>query len=668
MGMFAARLGPLFVWQALALAAAAIGTGVGAYIAFETIASEGSGILAENEQLVPAQIGDLISVVSTDGSLSFPTVETAAFETNGTVGEVLVEEGDTVDMGQTLATLDAASLTTMQLRVARAGVDLRDANDKLIQALEPTDAQAVAKAANTIAKAKLTLENAQGDLAVLTDVTQAEADVTDTKAELATARASLALEIDEWDGKVTDAKTAEVDASDAYVAAFDRWLGAPAPSVDPSLDPVAVLAVMGADLTVLFPVAQSDTNFALLEGTPPNDPATVWNEATLFWYATFFPGAIIGDCGMTIPLQGSCVSAELTATWDTLETKRTGLATTELNASKAIDSATTLVTKAADRLASAQQTVAELNSGVDTNKINVARASVIVAQTDVDAAKESLTDLHVAADEKDLKVLRQQVAAAENELNTASDNLTGINLVAPITGIVTDVNMVKGDSATGIQSGLITITDHSIVEIAGTVDEVDVLSIAEGVIAAVALTALPGQTLRGTVTAIGSPTNNQGVVTFPVSITVDVPEGLELREGLSATASVVISQQINVLRVPTSAIQGSFLDPFVRVSDGGEVVERPVDLGSSDDFWVIVTAGLTEGEQVVMPTPSASSTQFAITPQILRQLQGASGFGGATGGGGFSNADRQQFLRQIQSGGGIPGGGGNRGGNAGRGN
>jgi multidrug efflux pump subunit AcrA (membrane-fusion protein) len=648
MGMFAARLGPLFVWQALALAVAAIGTSVGTYIAFDTINSEGSGSLAEDEQLVPAQIGDLISVVSTDGALSFPTVVTAAFETNGTVGKVFVEEGDTVEEGQTLATLDAASLTTMQLRVARAEVDLRDANDKLIQALEPADAQAIAKAENTIAKAKLALEKAQDDLAVLTDVTQAEADVTDTKAELATAQASLALESDEWDGKVTDAKTAEVDASDAYVAAFDRWLGAPTLSVNPTLDPAAVLATMGADLTALFPVAQSDTNFALLRGTPPDDPATVWNEATLFWYVAFFPGAIIGDCGTTIPLQGTCVSAEFNAAWDTLQTKRTGFATTELNSSKAIDSATTLVTKAADRLASAQQTLAELNSGVDTNKINVARASVIVAQTDVDAAKESLTDLHVAADDKDLEVLRQQVAAAENELNTANDNLTGINLVATITGVVTDVNMVKGDSATGNQSGLITITDHSVVEIAGTVDEIDVLSIAEGVIAAVALTALPDQTLRGTVTAIGSPTNNQGVVTFPVSIIVDVPEGLELREGLSATASVVISQQVNVLRVPTSAIRGSFLDPFVRVSDGGEIVERPVDLGSSDDFWVIVTAGLTQGEQVVMPAPSASSTQFAITPQILRQLQGSGGFGGGQGGRGRFGGQSGQFGQTGQ--------------------
>jgi multidrug efflux pump subunit AcrA (membrane-fusion protein) len=266
-----------------------------------------------------------------------------------------------------------------------------------------------------------------------------------------------------------------------------------------------------------------------------------------------------------------------------------------------------------------------------------------------------LIDLRRPADDIDLEVLRQQVAAAVNELDNAIEAAEGTDLLAPIAGIITEVDMFIGDVATGGQSGSITITDQSIIEIAGTIDEIDVLSISEGVLAAVSLIALPNQTLRGTVTEIGSPTNNQGVVTFPVSITVDVPADLQLREGLSATASVVISQQLDVLLVPTSAIQGSFLAPFVRVSVNGRLVERPVEIGSSDDFHVIVTSGLAEHEQVVMPAPSASSTELANFA--------------------FGGANAQQFLRQIQSGGGgfgTQGGGGTRraagGGNGGGGN
>jgi len=632
MGMFATRLGPLLAWQALVLAVVAIGAGVGAYITFGSIDSGPSSALAEDEQLVPAQIGDLVTVVSTDGSLSFPTVETAIFETNGIVGKVLVEEGDVVEAGQTLATLDSAALTAIKLLVANNEVDLHEAKEKLTLATEPADAQSIAKAENIIAKAELTLEKAQNELSALTDVTQAETDVTDAQTELTSAKANLALIIDEWGEKVADAETAGADASEAYVRGFDSWLGMPVASVDPTLNPAAVLAAIGADLTTLFHTTQTDTNFAILDTTPPNDPTTIWNEATIFSHTSFFPGVIIGECNGTGPYQGICVKAELNAEWDTLQTSRTALATAKVNASKAIDTASIPTTKATDGLAIVQQALTDLNSGVDTKQINVVRTSVALAQEDVDVTKEALSDLHLATDEKDLEVLRQQVAAAVNNRNAANDKLTGITLVAPITGTVTEVDMIEGDSAIGNQSGSITITDRSVIVMEGTVDEIDVLSIAEGAVAAVSLTALPDRVLGGTVSDIGSPTNNQGVITFPVSITVDVPQDLELREGLSATASVVISQQLGVLRVPTSAIQGNFLDPFVRVSQGREIVERSVELGSSDDFWVIVTTGLSEGEQVVMPMPSASSMQFANPEQILRQLQ-SGGFGGSQGGG-----------------------------------
>ena len=128
-----------------------------------------------------------------------------------------------------------------------------------------------------------------------------------------------------------------------------------------------------------------------------------------------------------------------------------------------------------------------------------------------------------------------------------------------------------------------------------------------------------------------------------MSVQVDVPAGLELREGLTATATVVVSQELNVLRVPAAAISGSFLQPLVRVVDGGVVEEREVELGSSDDFWVVVTAGLREGEQVVMPAPSAGTLQFGnfnfggaafggVDPSTFRQLLGGGG-GGRRGGG-----------------------------------
>ena len=65
---------------------------------------------------------------------------------------------------------------------------------------------------------------------------------------------------------------------------------------------------------------------------------------------------------------------------------------------------------------------------------------------------------------------------------------------------------------------------------------------------------------------------------------------------------------------------GSIIAPVVRVSVDGVVEERAVTLGPSDDFWVVVLEGLSEGEQVVMPEPAAAA-------------QGGGGFGAVFGGG-----------------------------------
>ncbi|GAH08417.1 unnamed protein product, partial [marine sediment metagenome] len=58
------------------------------------------------EQLVAVQRGDLTIDITAVGNLAFACKEELTFEVSGTVGEVLVEVGDSVEEGQVLANLD----------------------------------------------------------------------------------------------------------------------------------------------------------------------------------------------------------------------------------------------------------------------------------------------------------------------------------------------------------------------------------------------------------------------------------------------------------------------------------------------------------------------------------------------------------------------------------
>ena len=71
------------------------------------------------------------------GSLVYPVRETLTFGTQGTVEEVLVEEGQVVEEGQALARLDATTVASLERAVARARVDLRSAEEALAEAKDP---------------------------------------------------------------------------------------------------------------------------------------------------------------------------------------------------------------------------------------------------------------------------------------------------------------------------------------------------------------------------------------------------------------------------------------------------------------------------------------------------------------------------------------------------
>ena len=148
--------------------------------------------------------------------------------------------------------------------------------------------------------------------------------------------------------------------------------------------------------------------------------------------------------------------------------------------------------------------------------------------------------------------------------------------------------------------------------------------------------ALPGQTLAGTVSEIAvEPTTQQGVVSYPIGIELQQPPGLELPEGLSAVATVVIREDLDVLMVPIDALYGTFERPIVRVMNDGKIEERVVVLGSNDGYWAVVEDGVAEAEYVLMETERATTGgAFGAFRGLFGG--GAGGFGGGRrpGGGG----------------------------------
>ena len=289
------------------------------------------------------------------------------------------------------------------------------------------------------------------------------------------------------------------------------------------------------------------------------------------------------------------------------------------------------------KLAEAEDVLAALLVDPDPIDMLVKQSAIRVAVESLAEAQSTLEEYNTV-DQLEIELRQADVIAARATLGTAIADLDRATLRAPFDGIVAAVNIEAGQQVNA-NTQAIEIADPSIVEVSGSVDEIDVLFLQVGSQAFVTLEALGAQTLRGTVSSIAnSGTSQQGIVTYPVTIRVDSSESGQLPEGLSATAQVIIREQTDSVLVPLQALYGSVQAPTVRVVSGNDIIERQVTLGISDDFWIVVEDGLNEGETISMEVVGSSTAGFGGIGATFRAVGGFGGgrprsTGGSGGGG-----------------------------------
>ena len=256
----------------------------------------------------------------------------------------------------------------------------------------------------------------------------------------------------------------------------------------------------------------------------------------------------------------------------------------------------------------ARTDLAELQSEADPEAVDASEKHISVTLAQLEQAEEDLQGLTADPEALDVSLRQADTAATRAALETALRRLDDAVITAPWDGIVSLLNVETGDSVNP-NTPVLEIVDPTVVEVDGAVDEIDVLFISGGASASVTLDALPGQALKGTVSEVASEAlSQQGVVSYPLRIRVQPPEGLLLPEGLTAVASVVIREERDVLLLPLQALYGTFDEPVVLVTQQGNIRERPVILGNSDDFWVVIESGLAEGDQVVWQAEQVTTT------------------------------------------------------------
>ncbi len=190
-------------------------------------------------------------------------------------------------------------------------------------------------------------------------------------------------------------------------------------------------------------------------------------------------------------------------------------------------------------------------------------------------------------------------------------------LTAPVAGMVTHVNVEKGESYSPAAGAVVTIQDVSAFEIEAEIGQYDISDIAVGQHVLIKTDATGDEELEGTVIKV-SPVASQAAATgsgatYAVRISVDTPND-RLRLDMTASLSIIVTEHENALTVPYNAIQKDEAgNTFVEIpgEDGVNNEKKYVHVVMESNYYTEIQKGdLEEGTTVIVIDSTNDYLQF----------------------------------------------------------
>jgi cobalt-zinc-cadmium efflux system membrane fusion protein len=231
----------------------------------------------------------------------------------------------------------------------------------------------------------------------------------------------------------------------------------------------------------------------------------------------------------------------------------------------------------------------------------------LLARTQLERARDlnthgamAVSDLQVAEDIEDKAKIDVETTEEHIRLlgNDPSKPNGVVDILAPISGVITDQQITNAAGIQGLGSTPFTISDLSVVWTVCDVYENDLSTVRLGDTAEIRLNAYPGQALKGKVSNIGSILDPQ-IRTAKVRIEVQNPGMMRLGMFVTATFRGQTTAMHTV--VPASAIVHIHDRDYVFVPAPGNKFQRVEVVGGEalQDNTQEIKSGIKPGQQVV---------------------------------------------------------------------
>lgn len=321
----------------------------------------------------------------------------------------------------------------------------------------------------------------------------------------------------------------------------------------------------------------------------------------------------------------------------TVDTKLAELQQNVENANRNLSAKQSAYSEAASKYTSVKAEADSLQAELDAypDQLKSAEEAVNTAKSSYSDAETS-TNRSVSTAQNTVDMQKYQASTtteSKDQLEQLQKQLADCTLSAPISGVVTAVNVSVGDKNTA-GTTMITIVDTSSLKVVVNVEEADILKIQEGMPATVSTDATGDEEIKGTVTRVvrvkNQSTNTNGTDTntssgYSAEITID---NTELLVGMSAKAKIVIKDRGTQLAVPYDLIrQDDNGDSYVLVAEANEdgtatAVRKNIKVGEEVDYYTEVTGGdLKEGDQLIYDNTFSVTEGQVFTPEQIYSNQ-----------------------------------------------
>ncbi|RME07069.1 MAG: HlyD family efflux transporter periplasmic adaptor subunit [Bacteroidetes bacterium] len=276
-------------------------------------------------------------------------------------------------------------------------------------------------------------------------------------------------------------------------------------------------------------------------------------------------------------------------------------------------------------------------------------------------------EANIKSAEEGIKAAEFQVRSAEATLKEISTSLKRTTIYASMSGIVSKLNVEKGERVVGTSmmagTEILRIADLSAMEIQVEVPENDLPRIELGQEVQIEIDAYLDRKFKGKVVEIAHSANNlvsatgsvnltsEQVTNFVITIDIEPSSYADLvkagkpypfRPGMSAFAKILTNTKENIVSVPIQAVStrepkelekagkaravsqsdSSLGDDFVEVvfvvEEGDTVNMVEVKTGIQDDEYIEIVSGVSEGQEVVTGPYSAVSKKLKQGDKIKR--------------------------------------------------